>query len=100
MQVDAGGVTVEGVQIPDDTPYAPLVRELVPRPRRGRAPRRALPFPLRHLVRPGDTLRSLAQFYDHGPSLWEEIYDANPDKIERGLPVEGTDLLIPARKAR
>jgi hypothetical protein len=27
VQVDANGVTVEGVQIPDDTPYAPLVRE-------------------------------------------------------------------------
>ncbi|TPW19574.1 MAG: hypothetical protein FD126_2557 [Elusimicrobia bacterium] len=51
-------------------------------------------------MRPGDTLRRLADLYYGDGSLWEQIYDANADKVERGLPVEGTTLLIPAPRKR
>lgn len=65
------------------------------------APKRAAPsFPLRHSVRPGDTLRRLADLYYGDGSLWEQIYDFNADKVERGLPIEGTTLLIPAPRRR
>jgi nucleoid-associated protein YgaU len=46
-------------------------------------------------VQAGDTLRKLAEKYYGDPAQWESIYEANPDKIERGLPVEGTTLTIP-----
>lgn len=72
-----------------------------PRPAAKPAPKRAGPsFPLRHLVRPGDTLRRLADLYYGDGSLWEQIYDANADKVERGLPVEGSTLLVPAPRRR
>ncbi|MFA6092002.1 MAG: hypothetical protein WCU88_05210 [Elusimicrobiota bacterium] len=53
--------------------------------------------PRKHLVKTGETLRSIAKEYYGDPALWERIYEANPDKIERGLPVEGSVLDIPAR---
>lgn len=59
-------------------------------------PARAQPFPRKHVVAPGDTLRSLAAQYYGDPNLWELIYNANTDKIERGLPQEGAMLTIPA----
>lgn len=72
-----------------------------PRPAAKPAPKRAAPsFPLRHLVRPGDTLRRLAELYYGDGALWEQIYDANPEKVERGLPVEGTTLTVPAPRRR
>jgi hypothetical protein len=60
-------------------------------------PRPAAPqWPKSHVVAPGDTLRSIAgQFYGD-PNLWERIYDANPDKVDRGLPLEGATLTIPS----
>ncbi|MBI5596705.1 MAG: LysM peptidoglycan-binding domain-containing protein [Elusimicrobia bacterium] len=67
-----------------------------PKPRPAAAP----VFPLRHRVVPGDSLRRLADRYYGDPSLWEQVYDANPDKVERGLPVEGETLLIPAPRRR
>ncbi|MFI5344829.1 MAG: hypothetical protein ACHQ51_00495 [Elusimicrobiota bacterium] len=65
-----------------------------------KAPRRAPPpaWPKSHKVAPGDTLRSLAGKYYGDPNLWEKIYDANPDKVDRGLPVEGAYLTIPPPK--
>ena len=57
-------------------------------------------FPLRHAVQPGDTLRGLSQKYYGDPTLWETLYEANRDKVERGLPIEGTTLLVPEPKRR
>lgn len=51
--------------------------------------------PKKHLVQPGDTLRSLAQKYYGNPNKWQKIYEANSDKIERGAPRVGVELVIP-----
>jgi hypothetical protein len=57
-------------------------------------------WPQRHTVKPGETLRSMAKtFYGDG-NLWETIYDANRDKVDRGLPQEGAEFVIPAPPKR
>ncbi len=48
-----------------------------------------------HVVVAGDTLQSLAKEYYGDPNQWKKIYNANPDKIDRGLPRVGTTLVIP-----
>ena len=53
-------------------------------------------WPKRHVVKAGDTLRTMAKQYYGDPNQWERIYDANREKVERGLPAEGASLLIPA----
>jgi nucleoid-associated protein YgaU len=53
-------------------------------------------WPKRHVVKAGDTLRTMAREYYGDPNQWEKIYDANREKVERGLPAEGASLLIPA----
>lgn len=53
-------------------------------------------WPKRHTVEAGDTLRALAAQYYGDPNMWERIYDANPDKVDRGVPIEGAVLTIPA----
>lgn len=65
-----------------------------------KAPPRSGPpaWPKSHRVATGDTLRSIAGKYYGDPNLWERIYDANPDKVDRGLPVEGAILRIPSPK--
>lgn len=60
------------------------------------APKPPEPFPRQHAVAPGDTLRSIANQHYGNPDLWETIYNANPDRVERGLPQEGSILTIPA----
>jgi hypothetical protein len=52
-------------------------------------------WPKPHRVRAGDTLRSLAQQYYGDPARWELIFDANQDKVERGLPQLDAVLTIP-----
>lgn len=61
---------------------------------RKRAPPPA--WPKRHVVKAGDTLRTMAKDYYGDPNQWEKIYDANREKVERGLPSEGASLVIPA----
>lgn len=65
-----------------------------------KAPRRAPPpaWPKSHRVAAGDTLRSIAGKYYGDPNQWERIYDANPGKVDRGLPQEGAVLTIPSPK--
>ncbi|MFN0117046.1 MAG: LysM peptidoglycan-binding domain-containing protein [Elusimicrobiota bacterium] len=48
-----------------------------------------------HTVSAGDTLQSIAREYYGDPNQWRKIYNANPDKIERGLPKTGSKLVIP-----
>lgn len=68
-----------------------------PAPQRKAAPRAApVAWPKRHQVLPGDTLRTISRQYYGDPNQWERIYDANRDKVERGLPVEREMLVIPA----
>jgi len=63
-----------------------------PKPRAPAAPA----FPRRHAVKAGETLRGIAKEHYGDAALWERIFEANPDKIERGLPLEGSVLTIPA----
>ena len=53
-------------------------------------------WPKRHVVKAGDTLRTMAKQYYGDPNQWERVYDANREKVERGLPSEGASLVIPA----
>ena len=55
-------------------------------------------WPKRHKVAPGDTLRSIAAKFYGDPNLWEKIYDANRDTVDRGVPTEGAVLIIPSPK--
>ena len=59
------------------------------------SPAKTISGPRKHLVKSGDTLRALAQKYYGNPNRWQEIYQANPDKIERGTPRVGAELTIP-----
>ncbi len=52
-------------------------------------------WPKYHKTQPGDTLRSIAAKYYGNQNLWQIIYDANQDKISRGLPEDGAVLRIP-----
>lgn len=51
--------------------------------------------PRSHVVQPGDTLQSIARKYYGDPNQWKKIYGANMDRIERGLPKQGSRLVIP-----
>jgi len=53
-------------------------------------------WPKLHKVLNGETLRSIAAKYYGNQNLWQLVYDANQDKIFRGLPKEGEVLSIPA----
>ncbi|MBI4425241.1 MAG: hypothetical protein HY554_16040 [Elusimicrobia bacterium] len=78
------------------TPRVPapvVVKPSAPPPKAAPAP-----FPRKHAVSAGETLRSIASQHYGDPSLWELVYQANPTKIDRGLPREGELLLIPAPK--
>ncbi len=88
------------VDMPAGIDSAPPPTVVAPKPEKTRKRRRRSKFPKRHRVRAGDTLRKLAEKYYGDPALWEAIYEANPDRIERGLPVEGKTLLIPKPMGR
>lgn len=86
---DAEAAVVKAQAVNMTPPQPPMIRKRVPKPAPGPL------WPRRHEVVPGDTLRTLAQKYYGDPSLWEKIYEANRDKIDRGLPQEGSTFLIP-----
>ena len=66
-----------------------------PAPRKARV-KAAPSWPKRHIVKAGETLRTMATQYYGDANQWERIYDANREKVERGLPAEGASLVIPA----
>jgi len=77
---------------------APSV-EKTPAPRTAPVPApKPASWPRKHVVQEGDTLRSLSGSYYGDATLWELIYQANPDKVERGLPRVGAELVIPEPK--
>lgn len=49
----------------------------------------------KHRVQSGDTLQNLAVKFYGDPNEWKRIYNANADKIDRGLPRVGETLVIP-----
>ncbi|MCB4791866.1 MAG: LysM peptidoglycan-binding domain-containing protein [Elusimicrobia bacterium] len=57
--------------------------------------KKAVTWPQYHKVVPGDTLRSIAQKYYDDPNKWQFIYNVNKDKVERGQPRLGEELMIP-----
>ncbi len=57
-------------------------------------------WPKSHVVAPGDTLRSIASKYYGDAGLWERIFEANTDKVSRGLPDTGSELVIPSPPAK
>ena len=57
--------------------------------------KRAVTWPQYHRVEQDDTLRDIAQRYYDDPGKWQLIYRANTDKVIRGRPQVGADLLIP-----
>lgn len=59
-------------------------------------PKEKAPWPKKHIILPGESLRSLAEKYYKNPDEWETIYDANQDKIDRGLPTIGAEFTIPS----
>lgn len=76
-------------------------REPAPKPAPPPPPKPAAPrevWPKSHQAKADDTLRSLARKYYNDANLWEQIYDANRDKVDRGLPREGSVLTIPEPK--
>jgi hypothetical protein len=75
-------------------------RPVPPAPVRVRA--RSVPpsWPQRHVVKAEDTLRTMSKQYYGDANQWERIYDANREKVERGLPSEGATFVIPAPNPR
>lgn len=66
-----------------------LKREATPRPPAKPA------GPRTHTVKAGETLRDIALRYYGDPDKWQVIFNANRDKIFRGVPKPGSVLVIP-----
>ncbi len=52
-------------------------------------------FPLAHKVKEGETLISISKKYYNNERGWKKIYEANKDKIIKGIPIVGEILIIP-----
>jgi nucleoid-associated protein YgaU len=52
------------------------------------------PKEVRHLVRAGETLQSIAEKYYGATKYWDEIYQANKDSVGRGGVVKPNQVLI------
>ena len=72
----------------------------VPAPAAKSAPAAKPPetWPKKHRAAAGETLRDVAGKFYGDPGLWEIIYEANKDKVVRGLPEAGAELTIPNPK--
>lgn len=86
-------LSVLGIEKKKQEPPPALKPAPPPKP----APPREI-WPKSHQVKAGDTLRSLALKYYGDANLWEQIYEPNRDKVDRGLPREGETLAIPEPK--
>lgn len=52
-------------------------------------------FPVAHKVLKGETLISISKKYYNNEKKWKKIYEANKDKIIKGVPIVGEILIIP-----
>jgi LysM repeat protein len=52
-------------------------------------------FPIAHKVLEGETLISISKKYYNNEKEWKKIYEANKDKIIKGVPIVGEILIIP-----
>ncbi|MBI5211691.1 MAG: hypothetical protein HY927_17110 [Elusimicrobia bacterium] len=66
-----------------------------PPPKPKPKPKPVVVWPQRHLVKPGDTLRSIAKDHYGDSGLWELVYESNRDKVERGYPRQGEIMTVP-----
>lgn len=58
-------------------------------------PKSSTSFPKVHIVEEGETLPKIAEKYYNNPKKWIIIYEANKDKIEKGILEKGQVLIIP-----
>lgn len=86
---------LSGLQL-DKKNEQPVIKP-VPPPRKPPLVKKEV-WPKRHVIGPEDTLRALARRYYNDANLWEQIYEANRDKVDRGLPKEGEVFSIPEPK--
>ncbi|MCS7184586.1 MAG: LysM peptidoglycan-binding domain-containing protein [bacterium] len=70
-----------------------LKKQATPRPLQTAPPRPQ--GPRTHVVKAGESLRDIALRYYGDPQKWITIFNANKDKIERGIPKPGSVLVIP-----
>lgn len=85
--------------VPAPAPAPPKIAPLPARPRPAKKAKKAKPEapprPKFYKVKPGDTLDSIARKIYGDPARWKDIYNANPDKVERGAVAPGQVLQIP-----
>jgi hypothetical protein len=75
---------------------APLPAPPVAQPRKAKVKKTEAPArPKFYKVQPGDTLDSIARKIYKDPSRWKDLYNANADKVERGVVAPGQVLNIP-----
>ncbi|MFH2070613.1 MAG: type IX secretion system membrane protein PorP/SprF [Elusimicrobiota bacterium] len=81
---------------PAVTPTVEVAPVLPPKPKPpARITVPAGPRPGTHKVVSGDTLMSLAEKYYRDKSKWVKIYEANRDKIDKGILIPGSVLVLP-----
>lgn len=74
-----------------------LIKKLKERPYRviKPKPKKRPPIPATYTVREGDTLRSIAQKLYGDPLRWNDLYQANKEKIKRSRVEPGEVLVVP-----
>lgn len=89
------GITTKKEVIKKPLPTKPKKPKVTVKPKRKKKRVKKIVWPQYHKVKPGDTLRSIAQRYYGNPDKWQLIYSKNTDKIERGQPRLDERLVIP-----